>query len=457
MKRLRTIDDFLDNEQREFAMSIIENRAIPSVIDGFKPVQRKIMHIASRLWANGGKPMKVYQLGGQVSSLAMYVHGDASMNGSIIAMNQTFKNNLPLLDGVGQYGSLRVPCAGAPRYVGTILSENFRRVYMDTELLENMVEEGVKVEPRFFLPIIPMILVNGTSGIAVGYSTNILNRSALDVCEACIAYLGGKKFGELVPSVEGFGGTCARDADKPNKWRMRGAYVVGGNSVKVTELPPSLTFEKYEEYLNSLVAKKTILDYDNNSAGSVCYVLKFSGDVLKSYVESGTLDSLLKISSSETEIITTLDEKGKLKIFERAEDIVPYFCDFRLKWYTKRKALRMETLGKEIDTLSEKARFVKAIVERKLAVGNVPKREIVSALETMGFKKMQNSYEYLLSMPILSLTREKYDELTAARNKKESELEKLSASTEKEMYLADLKSLRSYLLKKDSPKPAKAV
>ena len=97
--RIRTIDNFLDVDQKLFALSVIEDRAIPSVIDGFKPVQRKIIYMANKIWKTGSeKPMKVFQLGGQVSSLALYEHGDASMNSSIISMNQTFKNNLPLLD-----------------------------------------------------------------------------------------------------------------------------------------------------------------------------------------------------------------------------------------------------------------------------------------------------------------------------------------------------------------------
>ena len=166
----KTIKDFLSSEYRDFAYYTIEGRAIPSIVDGFKPVQRKIIHIANQIWKIGSeKPLKVFQLSGKVASDAFYHHGEASLSNAVITMAQSFKNNLPLLDEIGQFGSLRSPAAGAPRYIGTRLTKNFRLVYKDFDLLTYREEEGQEIEPNFFLPIIPMVLVNGSSGIAVGF------------------------------------------------------------------------------------------------------------------------------------------------------------------------------------------------------------------------------------------------------------------------------------------------
>jgi DNA topoisomerase-2 len=172
----KTVTEYLDQDYAMYGMYTLENRAIPSVIYGFKPTQRKIIFIADKVWkGSNDKPLKIFQLGGRIAADAHYHHGDGSLNGAIIGMAQSFKNSLPLLDEVGQFGSLRSPEAGAPRYISTKLTPNFRLLYKDFEILEDQYEDGEKIEPKFFLPIIPTILLNGSSGIAVGFSTNILS------------------------------------------------------------------------------------------------------------------------------------------------------------------------------------------------------------------------------------------------------------------------------------------
>ena len=139
-----TISEYLDSKYLEYGMYTLEERAIPSVIDGFKPTQRKIIYVADKIWKSGSeKPLKVFQLGGKIASDANYHHGDASVNGAIIGMAQKFKNTLPVLDSLGQYGSLRSPSAGAPRYISTRTTKNFRLLYKDFELLEKQYEEGI--------------------------------------------------------------------------------------------------------------------------------------------------------------------------------------------------------------------------------------------------------------------------------------------------------------------------
>jgi len=442
--RTRTIDNFLDVDQRQFAESVVEDRAIPSCIDGFKPVQRKIIYIANKIWKTGNeKPMKVFQLGGHVSSQAMYAHGDASLNKAISLMGTTYKNSLPLLEGHGQYGSLRVPAMGAPRYIGTKLSKNFRLLYKDFELLKNKIDEGVEVEPDFFLPIVPAVLLNGSSGIAVGYSTNILNRNPLDVIDACIDYLKGKKVKELKPWFREFSGTWTRDSEIINKWNISGAYqVVNTTTVKVTELPPDITFEKYEDWLETLCEKKIIFDYDNNSSSSVNYTLKFSRATLRDLIDKGKLENVLKVNTSETENIVAIDENGKLKVFSQAEDIIPYFCEFRLKWYDKRKEYIIKKLEQELLVLSNKARFIKSIIDKKLKVNNVPKAEVVSWLADNKFDKMNGSFDYLTNMAIYNLTKEKYEELLKQKEAKAKELDEMKKRVPKDMYMEDLKTLR---------------
>ena len=447
-KRTKTITEFLDTDYKEYSMSVITERAIPSVIDSFKPVQRKIIDMANEIWKTGSeKSMKVFQLCGQTCAKKLYVHGDQSCNGAIINMCQGFKNNLLMLVPDGQVGSLRVRSAASPRYVGCHLSPNFRLVYKDFELLERRYEEGQEIEPKYFLPILPTAILSGGSGLAVGHASNILNRNPKDVVNACIDYLNGKKIKELKPWLSEFSGEWTRDKENKNKWYSKGIYTVNEKKgeVHVTELPPSWEFEKYESYLDSLVEKKVIKDYDNNSSSGVDYLLKFKKDDLQELIAKDKLEAILKIVDSDTENLTTLDENEKLKIFDCVEDIVKYFVDFRLVFYQKRKDFLIDKLSKELRVLAFKAKFIKSIIDKKLVVNNVKKEVIIKWLEENKFEKIDDSYNYLLNMPIYSLTNERYMELMKNAKDKKEELDLIKEKEPKDMYLTDLNELKKKL------------
>ena len=447
-KRTKTITEFLDSDYKDYSMSVITERAIPSVIDSFKPVQRKIIDMANDIWKTGNeKSMKVFQLCGQTCAKKLYVHGDSSCNGAILNMCQGFKNNLVMLVPDGQVGSLRVRSAASPRYVGCHLSPNFRLLYKDFELLERRNEEGQEIEPLWFLPTTPTIIINGSSGLAVGHASNILNRNPKDVVNACIDYLNGKKIKELKPWLSEFSGEWTRDKENKNKWYSKGIYTVNEKKgeVHVTELPPSWEFEKYESYLDSLVEKKVIKDYDNNSSSGVDYLLKFKKDDLQELIAKDKLEAILKIVDSDTENLTTLDENEKLKIFDCVEDIVKYFVDFRLVFYQKRKDFLIDKLSKELRVLAFKAKFIKSIIDKKLEVNNVKKEIVVKWLEDNKFEKIDDSYNYLLNMPIYSLTNERYMELMKNAKDKKEELDLIKEKEPKDMYLTDLNELKKKL------------
>ncbi len=439
----KTISEFLSSEYKEFAMYVIEGRAIPSVIDGFKPTQRKIIHISNQTWKTGSeKTLKVFQLSGKVASDCYYHHGDASLSNAIITMAQRFKNNAPLLEEDGQFGSLRSPQAGAPRYIGTKLSENFKLIYKDFELLEYKEEEGESIEPKYFLPIVPAVLLNGSSGIAVGFASNVLNRDIKSIIDACVKVLAGKEPGEVKPSLNGFNGEFIQDKENNKRWIIRGKYdKVNTTTVKITELSPSMTYEKYEDILDKLVDDKVIVTYDDNCKDNIDYTIKFTRSDLEK-LDEDKLIKLLKLEESSTEIFSTLDEYGKLMIFENTSDIIKYFVDFRLKYYHKRKQFLLDKLNRELKILSNRGRFIKAIIDGKLKVNNVSKSIIIEGIEAMGLDKIDDSYDYLLRMPIYSLTKEMYDKLKEDFTIKKEEIKTLEATYPKDMYILDLNELK---------------
>lgn len=440
----KTISEFLSNEYKEFAMYVVESRAIPSVIDGLKPTQRKIIHGSSKIWKTGNeKSLKVFQLSGYIAANVFYHHGDASLSGAITNMAQKFKNNAPLLEDIGQYGSLRSPQASAPRYISTKLGDNFKLIYKDFDLLNHKEEEGEEIEPNFFLPIIPTVLINGSSGIAVGFASNILNRDIKSIIASCINVLNGKEIKETKPSINQFGGDFIQDTDNNKRWIIRGRFQkLNTTTVKITELPPSHTYEKYEEILDELVEKKLIVGYDDNCKDNIDYTIKFTRSDLEK-LDDSKIFKLLKLEESSTEIFSTLDEFGKLKIFESTIDIIKYFVYFRLSYYDIRKKFLLDKLNRDLKILGNRGKFIKAILDDKLKINNVSKSKIVEGIVEMKLDMIDDSYDYLLRMPIYSLTKELFEKLKEDFVSKKAEIKELELVDPKDMYNSDLMELKN--------------
>lgn len=380
-----------------------------------------------------------------IGEKSMIVTHNSSLESSIITMAQGFKNNMPLLEEIGQFGSLRSPEPGASRYIGTKLNKNFRLLYKDFELLQYKEEEGVQIEPRFFLPILPTVLINGSSGIAVGFASNILNRNTLEIIEACESILKGKKYNELKPFNSFFTGDYIRDIENHKRWIIRGRFkILNTSTVRITELPPSMTSEKYDLILDKLVEDKLIVSYDDNCKDSIDYLIKFTRDSLAQLTED-KIFKLLKLEEAETEIFTTLDEHGKLKIFETDIEIVEYFVNFRLKYYIKRKDFLLSKMKADLKILANRGRFIKAILDNRLEVKGVGKAEIILEIEKIGLEKIEDGYDYLLRMPIWSLTKELFEKLKEDYKTKKAEIESLSLVEPKDMYLNDLSELKKKL------------
>ena len=325
------------------------------------------------------------------------------------------------------------------------MNRNFKLLYKDFELLNSQFEEGEEIEPKFFLPIIPTVLLNGSSGIAVGFATNVLNRNPLDLINACLDILNErKKLKELKPWISGYRGTYEKAVDGERSWYYKGTYEVKNTTtVEITEIPPGQTYEKYETHLTALIDKGILVSYDDNSSGQVNYVLKFTRQVLADLMNRGRLEDTLKLQERESENLTVLDEFGKLKIFNSAEEIVRYFVDFRLIYYQKRKEYLIEHLKRELVVLSNRARFIKGIIEDKIKVNKVQRQKIIDTLVSMKFDEVDGSYSYLLNMAIYSLTLERYNELLKQVEDKKAELEEIKKADIKEMYKKDLNELKS--------------
>jgi len=289
------------------------------------------------------------------------------------------------------------------------------------------------------------VLLNGSSGIAVGFATNILNRNPVDLVDACLRVLAGKEVGSLLPWWNDYSGPVSQ-VEMSNQYVMRGVYrVANTTTVEISELPPSITFQKYEAHLNSLQDRGIIQSYEDNSSNGINYTLKFTRTVLADLIAKGKLDQTLKMVETETENITCLDERGKLIVFNNVPQLVEYFTKFRLSFYSKRKEFLLRKYATELQYLSNRARFVKLIIDGKLKINNRPKAELIADLEKLAFDQVSGSFNYLLSMPIHSLTKETYEQLMKEVGAKEEELEKIKGREPLDMYKEDLLELKKNL------------
>lgn len=439
-----TISDFLNSYYKDYSFEVVENRAIPCIVDGFKPTQRKIIHTANKIWKTyNEKEQKVFILAANTAKETYYAHGDASLHSAIVNLAQSFKNNIPLLEEHGQFGSLRDPNAGAPRYIATKLSRNFRKFYKDFELLEYLEEEGNQIEPKYFYSLIPMNLVNGSNGIAIGFASNILNRNYKDVIKIMINYLQTNKIDfnqKIKPFYNQFSGDFEFDSEN-NRWIIKGKYkILNKNSIEITELPLSMTFEKFENHLNKLIEKKVIYDYNNNSKDNVSYIIHFKGINVNDYIEDKIL-SIFKLIEYETENFTLLNENKKIIEFNNEMEIIKYFTDFRLSIYEKRKEYLLKNLQYDIKVLNNKLKFLKMITTKEIDIFNKSKDEVIKILEDKKIEKIDGDYEYILKMNIYSFTKEKMKQLYDEKVKLENEYNMIKEKNIKEWYIEELNEL----------------
>lgn len=436
-----TITEFLDNEYIEYPFYVLENRAIPSMIDGFKTTQRKITETMRRVWpSNKGKAMKVVSLTGELMSKLAYHHSDASASGAIINMTQDFKNGLPLFKGIGQFGSLRNPEPGAPRYISVKPSKWFNILYKDNNLTKPQIDDGQKVEPEFFLPIIPMILVNGGSGIAVGYASNILNRNPYEITKACLEYLEkGQIKQSLLPWWEHYNGEIIinKNKNKNNSYYLKGSWeIVNSTTVQITELPPNMTFEKIEKLFGKLEDNKEIVSFEDNSSDKIDIFIKFKRADLKE-LNDDNIEKMFHLKEKYSENITCLNEKGKIEEFIDVTNLIQRFVNFRLTFYDKRKELLIKNLNDRINKLEEKIKFIQLVIDGDITINKRKRSVIENELKSKNFKEIST----LLSVPIYSFTKDELDNSQKQLKELIKELTIIKKTTPKSMYVDDLKLL----------------
>jgi len=456
------IQDFINKDLIHF--SNYDNiRSIPNVCDGLKPSQRKILYSAFK--RNLTSEIKVAQFAGYVSEHAGYHHGEVSLQGAIISMAQNFvgANNIPLFVPLGAFGTrLQYGAdAASSRYIFTHLHPITYYIYRkeDLPIMNYLDDDGFKIEPTFYMPIIPMILVNGSEGIGTGYSTNIPSHNPKDIISNIKNLLDGKHMTAIKPWFAGFKGQIIKPS-ADSQYVSKGVYkVVSDNAVEITELPIGMSSEKFKNFLEDSIndksgssSKSFVKNYKDQCVDNQVYFYIELDSKLLTELESDPeeMEKIFKLTSSKNSSYTNMylyDSSIRIYKYNSPYDIIMEFYQIRLEYYQKRKDYILGELKNELDVLKEKYRFIKMIVDSEIDVRGKSKAVVEEILETNQFLKLANSngkessFDYLVQMPIYWQTKEKLDELREKMENKQKEYDDLLVKDIKTMWRDDLDEL----------------
>jgi DNA topoisomerase-2 len=491
-----TYTKFINDEMIHFSKYDCD-RSIPNLMDGLKISLRKILFSAFK--KNLKTEIKVAQFSGYVSEHSGYHHGEASLNAAIVGMAQNFvgSNNINLFEPNGQLGSRLQggKDSASERYIFTQLNKLTRLIYRneDDSILTYLDDDGQSVEPIYYVPIIPMVLVNGTKGIGTGFSTEIMCYNPLQI----IAYIkhklagGASSTSEQIPAptiepfYKNFKGTIRRVSD--TKYLLKGCYtILDEKKIRITELPVGTWTDDYKKFLENLIepphaaaggkdkdstanTAPIVKEYNDMSTDThVDITVTMAANIIKTYSEKAMeydcnmLEKVLGLYTTQsTTNMNLFDAKEKLVKYSSAEEIADSYSITRLEFYRKRKDALMAGLRKELMTLSNRARYITELLEDTLDLRRKTNKQLVELLKERKYDSMdansgehggdelssgqgeqgQQGYKYLLKLPMDSVSEENVKKLLNEKERKEKELSELSFKTVEQMWVKDLEEL----------------
>tara|TARA_B110001452_G_scaffold267310_1_gene276708 strand:- start:709 stop:4164 length:3456 start_codon:yes stop_codon:yes gene_type:complete len=461
-------EEFINNDLIHFS-KYDNDRSIPNMVDGLKISLRKILYSAFK--KNLNSEIKVAQFSGYVSEHSGYHHGEASLNGAIVGLAQNFvgSNNINLLKPNGSFGTRLQggKDSASERYIFTQLSQITRAIYPDIDdtILTYIDDDGLVVEPIYYVPIIPMILVNGTKGIGTGFSTDIMCYNPIQIIEYIETMLLKKEnVVEIEPYYNNFKGKIHKLDSK--KYLIRGIYeVIDKNNIKITELPIGTWTQDYKEFLESLIMSNKVKDKDKSDNKplikdytdmctdiTVEFIITFNTGILSKLLQEKHdyglegIEKYLKLyTTHSTTNMHLFNEKEQLRKYDNVYDIIKDYYSIRLEYYNKRKVYLIDKLSKELTILSNKARYIKGTLDDVIDLRKKSKDTINKMLEDMGFAKPNSDsgdYNYLIKMPMDSVSEDNVERLMKEHGLKETELNAIKRAKIEEMWLLELKNLK---------------
>ena len=436
VENTKTVSSIIDDEYKEYAMYVIESRALPSYIDGFKPTTKKLLYAMLNHFK--GKKHKVVEIGGSLSSVANYHHGETSAMGAVITMTSEWNNNVPIFKGYGNFGSRLIQEASAPRYIFAELNNEFYKYFSDFDVMTKN-KDGDNPEPQQYLPNIPFVLVNGIEGIAVGFACKFLPHNVKDIAKACLNVVNGDTVKqELIPTFPHFKGEVIKVDDKQ--------YITKGivektksNQFTISEVPIGYDRQKYFEVLDDLLTKNKISDFqDYCNENGFQFIVKVNKEQMEKITEPY---SFFKLEKSITENYTAIDENGNLIIFKDKDEIIRRFVEFRIGKIQEQLNFDIDKINREIAFLESKQKFIEVIVGGKINIKNMTRDNLVEYCKDNVMMGGCENINGIITMPIYDMTIDKIDRLNNDIKERKSEVEKLKNTNPNDIFIERLKNI----------------
>jgi len=472
-----TISEFLNTSLLDYSVYKLIQQ-IPFILDGLSQTQRKI------IWTLLNKPKKKYKSLDSfnlIYEFTNYLHGDASAINVWNNLAADYKNNINLLEPKGSFGYRILQQAASPRYTSAILANIAEKIFpkVDKEIRQKQFLEGKEIEPVQLYPIIPIGLINGISGIAVGYSVNVLPRDPEFIIELLINILEGKikKIPKALPVKLPYFKGKIYNGENDKQYIIEGVIKKEKSTKKfgkliIEEVPWGYDREKMIKILNDLEKNGKVVSFKDNCIKNNFYFEIRVPIEIYNLSEDKLLD-LFKLRIKQSEVLTfikateiefnwkkdensdkvglsqdqSLKLKREIKIYDNAGEYLYDWIIERLKIYKKRKFFILQKLLYDINILKEKARFIQGILDKKIIIEKKKRKEIESQLENQEFIKTDDKYDYLLGMNLWSLTEEKIKELNDKIKELEKEYNTLEKTPEKNIWINELKELKKDIKK----------
>jgi DNA gyrase/topoisomerase IV subunit A len=433
----KTIADIINEEYKNYAIEIVKQRAIPNLMDGFKPVQRKIFYILKNKIKN--KKTKVEAIAGYVVAETNHHHGSTSVESAAIKMGKDFRcsgNNLPVMDRKGNFGSRLVNVAGAPRYIFGSFNKLMDSIFIDNEIcIENRDPEFP--EPEYYLPLIPMILINSSKGMAIGYAEDIKPYCPISIIDYIVNIFEKKPNNELLPHWKGQEFEVIKEDDK---MLIKPAFkFINKKKILIEDLPIKYNLFSFLKKLNTLKENNEIRQFKNLSKDDD---LKFEV-TLNSQLDEEQCIKLFGLEQSISNNIVCIFN-NKVYEFENVHDLIMMFLKIRLYYYKKRYIRYIEDLKEMNKFLYEKYDFIENMICLIESKGiNISSDDL---------NKLVNNYDKKYKQKLLSLSIQNFNmnKLKDISNEiyKNDELIKEYLNIEfKEQYVKELKELKETLKK----------
>ncbi|QIG59727.1 topoisomerase 2 [Dishui Lake phycodnavirus 3] len=429
------ISDFVHKDLVNFSLADLK-RSIAHVADGLKPSQRKVLFACFH--KNLKEEMKVAQLAAYVADKSAYHHGEVSLADTIVklANDYTGSNNINLLEPCGQFGTRLMggKDASQTRYIFTKLSKNTRKLFdpRDDPILKYLDDDGRQIEPDFYVPTLPMVLINGTEGIGTGFSCYVPPFKPDDIKENIARLLDGKELVNMSPWFRGFKGKVFKD--ESGAWVTEGIWRDTGSRICITELPPGRWTQDYKEYLDALVEKKVIANFTNNSTTEDVNfeIIGYAGkDIIK--------DLKLRKTFHVTNMHLFHPTKGIHK-YSSPEEILMDFVELRTEHYRKRKEYLLKVLHTKATMCGYKSKFVTMVIDGDIVVFKRKKEDLERQLSHI-FPKIDGTYDYLLNIRTVQYTEECVKDLLDEAEAAMRELKLMENTSHIDMWKTDLKNL----------------